>query len=68
MKASAQQVTVKVDPTKQFNITLTAEQIVLALDVLREATFRGAQAELAASLINSIQDPVLLEAHTVEPQ
>ena len=68
MDTTARQITVKVDPAKKFTCTLSAEQIVLAIDVLRNAMFKGEQVELASSLIDAIQSPVLLDAHGATPQ
>lgn len=54
---------IEVDPSKVFNVKMTAEQVVLILGVLREAHFKGSQTHLAASAIDAIQDPILREAH-----
>lgn len=63
METSAKSATISVDPDKQFQITLTARQVGLVLGVLNEAHFKGSQADLVASTIEAIQEPVLREAH-----
>lgn len=63
MEASATSASVKVSPNKVFKISLTAEQIVLVLNVLNEAHFKGSQSDIVSRTISAIQDPVLLAAH-----
>lgn len=63
MEPTASAATVKVDPDAKFQITLTAEQVILVLNVLNEAHFKGSQAANVARTIDAIQGPVLLAAH-----
>lgn len=63
MEPTANEARIKVDPNQEFKITLTAEQIVLVLNVMNDAHFKGSQAEIVAATINAIQGPVLLAAH-----
>lgn len=54
---------VKVSPDEVFKFSLTAEQVQLVLQVMREAHYRGDRVLLAAATISAIQDVVMLKAH-----
>ena len=64
MDPQAKSATVQVSPDQTFNVTLRADQINMLLKVLSQAHFPGKDVHLVASIIDSIQDPVLAHAHT----
>lgn len=68
MDTQAKSATVQVAPDQTFSVVLRADQINLLLKLISQAHFPGKESHLVASIIDSIQDPVLAAAHTGKQQ
>ena len=61
--SEAESVKIRVDPAKEFVVTLTGEQIKFLIQLISANSYPGNKVFLVGDTLNAIQKPLLDDAH-----